>query len=133
MRCEQLDGECVHPPDVVPRARFGVRVVQEIPLTTGHQRRTIMLPMARILTAKEQLRGPALSSFGAYACQPGTRLHSELQPGRRDSANTGRPVVCWESGVLLASAAPSPPMTRTTSCAFKPFGLESRWRRGLQN
>ena len=67
----------------------------ENPLTDSAIRRTISFPMARILTAERTLQGQALSSFGAYACQPGSRLHSELKPGRRDSANTGRPVVRW--------------------------------------
>lgn len=53
------------------------------------------LPMARIFTAERMRGGQALSSFGAYACQPGSRLHSEPKPGRRDAANAGSPVVRW--------------------------------------
>ena len=34
-------------------------------------------------------------SFGAYACQPGSSLDHEGKPGRREPANTGRPVVRW--------------------------------------
>ena len=67
----------------------------EIRLTAAMDRFIITFPMARILTAERTLQGQALSSFGAYACQPGSRLHSELKPGRRDTANTGRPVVRW--------------------------------------
>ena len=49
--------------------------------------------MARNLTAETSLQGRALSGFGAYACQPGTDLDDEAKPGRRESANTGSPVV----------------------------------------
>jgi hypothetical protein len=51
--------------------------------------------MARIFTAERRLQGQALSSFGAYACQPGRSLDHEAKPGRRDLANTGMPVVRW--------------------------------------
>jgi len=51
--------------------------------------------MARILTAETSLQGQALSSFGAYACQPGMSLDHGAKPGRRESANAGRPVVRW--------------------------------------
>jgi len=64
-------------------------------LTRIREERIIIVPMARIFTAERTLQGQALSSFGAYACQAGSRLHSELKPGRRDTANTGRPVVRW--------------------------------------
>ena len=56
---------------------------------------TIITPMARTLTADTLLQGQALSSFGAYACQPGIDLDHEAKPGRRESANAGRPVVRW--------------------------------------
>ena len=49
--------------------------------------------MARNLTAETSLQGQALSGFGAYACQPGMSLDHEAKPGRRESANTGSPVV----------------------------------------
>jgi len=51
--------------------------------------------MARILTAERMLRGQALSSFGEYARQAGRSLDHEAKPGRRDAANTGRPVERW--------------------------------------
>jgi len=51
--------------------------------------------MARIFTAERTLQGQALSSFGASACLPGTYLDHEMKPGRRDSADAGRPVVRW--------------------------------------
>jgi hypothetical protein len=51
--------------------------------------------MARTLTAETSLQGQALSSFGAYACRPGLDLDHEAKPGRRESANAGRPVVRW--------------------------------------
>ena len=56
---------------------------------------TMAVPMARIFTTERTLQGKALSSFGAYACLSGSRLHTELLPGRRDAANSGRPVVRW--------------------------------------
>ena len=64
-------------------------------LTHIREERIIIVPMARIFTAERTLQGQALSSFGAYACQAGSRLHSELKPGRRDTANAGRPVLRW--------------------------------------
>jgi hypothetical protein len=51
--------------------------------------------MARTLTAETLLQGKALSSFGAYACQPGSSLDDEGTLGRRESADTGRLVVRW--------------------------------------
>jgi hypothetical protein len=51
--------------------------------------------MARILTAAKTLRGTASLSFRAYACLPGQPLDHEQQPGRRESANTGRPDERW--------------------------------------
>ena len=64
-------------------------------LTLIGEEQIIIVPMARILTAERTLQGQARSSFGVYACQPGSRLHNELEPGRRDTAKTGRPVVRW--------------------------------------
>ena len=55
----------------------------------------IDVPMARIFTAERTFQGKALSSFDAYACLPGTYLGHEAKPGRRDSANRGRPVMRW--------------------------------------
>jgi hypothetical protein len=51
--------------------------------------------MARILTAERTLQGRTLSSFGALACPTGQYLKHEDQPGRRELANAGRPVVRW--------------------------------------
>jgi hypothetical protein len=51
--------------------------------------------MARIRTAERTLQGRSLLSFGALACTPGHYLDHEDQPGRRELANAGRPVVRW--------------------------------------
>jgi hypothetical protein len=51
--------------------------------------------MARNHTAERTLQGIALSSFGATACLPGRYLGHEDQPGRRDLAEAGNPVVRW--------------------------------------
>jgi hypothetical protein len=51
--------------------------------------------MARIFTAERTFQGRPLSSFGAFACTPGQHLDHEDQPGRRELANAGRPVVRW--------------------------------------
>jgi hypothetical protein len=51
--------------------------------------------MARIRTAERTLQGQALSSFGAVACLSGSHLDHEMNPERRDAADTGRPVVRW--------------------------------------
>jgi len=51
--------------------------------------------MARTSTAELMLRGTASSSFGATACLPGRYLGHEDQPGRRDLAQAGKPVVRW--------------------------------------
>jgi hypothetical protein len=51
--------------------------------------------MARLLTAERMLQGRALSSIGAPAYQPGSRLLSEPKPERRGAATTGRPAVRW--------------------------------------
>jgi hypothetical protein len=51
--------------------------------------------MARIFTAERMLQGRPLPSFGAFACTPGQYLDHEDQPGRRELANAGRPVVRW--------------------------------------
>jgi len=51
--------------------------------------------MARMLTAERTLQGSSLSSFGALACTPGQYLDHVDQPGRRELANAGRPVVRW--------------------------------------
>ncbi len=51
--------------------------------------------MAPILTAEPMLQDQALWSFGAYPCQAGRSLDHEAKPGRRDVADTGRPVVRW--------------------------------------
>ena len=64
-----------------------------IALTRARPWFTIITPMARNLTAETSLQGRALRGFGAYACQPGMGLDHEAKPGRRDSANTGTPVV----------------------------------------
>ena len=40
-------------------------------------------------------RQRTVSSFGALACTPGHDLYQEDQPGRRELANAGRPVVRW--------------------------------------
>ena len=48
-----------------------------------------------IFTAERTLQGRSLSSFGALACTPGQYLDHEDQPGRRELANAGRPVVRW--------------------------------------
>jgi hypothetical protein len=50
--------------------------------------------MERILLAETMLRGTALSSLGAYACQP-DRFLDEVQLGSRKAGNTGRSGVCW--------------------------------------
>ena len=63
----------------------------ETPLTPRREERMIDPPMARMYNAAQQLRGAALSSFGAPACRPGTRLHVELWPGRRN-AEAGSPI-----------------------------------------
>jgi hypothetical protein len=55
----------------------------------------IGVPMARIRIAERTLQGRSLSSFGALACTPGRYLDHEDQPGRRELANAGRPVVRW--------------------------------------
>ncbi|MGH9151659.1 MAG: hypothetical protein ACRD03_04545 [Acidimicrobiales bacterium] len=52
-------------------------------------------PMARIRIAERTLQGRSLSSFGALGCTPGQYLDHEDQPGRRELANAGRPVVRW--------------------------------------
>ena len=62
---------------------------------TRREERKVVVPMARILTAERTLQGQSLSSFGAYACQPGQCLDHEAKPGRRELANAGRPVVRW--------------------------------------
>jgi hypothetical protein len=51
--------------------------------------------MARNLTAETMLQGTTLSSFGAYACRPGSVLDQERLLGCRDSANSGRPGGRW--------------------------------------
>jgi hypothetical protein len=51
--------------------------------------------MARIRTAERTLQGRSLSSIGALACIAGRYLDHEDQPGRRELANAGRPVVRW--------------------------------------
>jgi hypothetical protein len=51
--------------------------------------------MARIHTAERTLRGRSLSSFGALACNPGQCFDNEHQPGRRELADAGGPVVRW--------------------------------------
>ena len=76
-----------------PLRRLIVASRQEIALTQGLPRFTIITPMARNLTAETSLQGQALSGFGAYACQSGLGLEHEAKPGRRESANTGSPVV----------------------------------------
>jgi hypothetical protein len=62
-------------------------------LTRDREERIIVVPMARKLFAERMFQGQALSSFGAFVCLPGTYLDHEIEPGRRDSADTGRPVV----------------------------------------
>jgi hypothetical protein len=52
-------------------------------------------PMTRSLTAESMLQGLALSSFGAYACRPGSLLGQGHRLGRRDSANSGTPGGRW--------------------------------------
>jgi len=64
-------------------------------LTPSDGVRTIDVPMARIRIAERTLQGRSLSSFGALACTPGHFLEYEDQPGRRELANAGRPVMCW--------------------------------------
>jgi len=64
-------------------------------LTRSGEEPIIIVPMARIFTAERTVQGQALSSFGASACSPGTYLDHEMKPGRRDSADAGRPVVRW--------------------------------------
>jgi len=64
-------------------------------LTDNFEERIIDVPMARKLTAERTLQGQALSSFRALACLSGPYLDHEIKPGRRSSANTGRPVVRW--------------------------------------
>lgn len=81
-----MDGSCRPPP---PQFHSS----PEIALTRLRRWFTIITAMARILTAETTLQGQALSSFGAYACQPGIRLDHEAKPGRRESANAGGPVV----------------------------------------
>jgi hypothetical protein len=51
--------------------------------------------MARIRTAERTLQGRSLSSFGALACRLGQYLDHEDQPGRRELADAGRPVLRW--------------------------------------
>ncbi len=67
----------------------------EILLTRDAQEGIVDVPMARIRTAERTLQGRSLSSFGALACTPGHYLDHEDQPGRRELANAGRPVVRW--------------------------------------
>src|SRR6266545_6802487 len=67
----------------------------EILLTRDAQERIVDVPMARIRTAERTLRGRSLLSFGALACTPGQYLDHKDQPGRRELANAGRPVVRW--------------------------------------
>jgi hypothetical protein len=61
-------------------------------LTQHEEERIIVVPMARIFTAKRTLQGQTLSSFGVPACLPGTYLDHEIKPARRDIADTGSPV-----------------------------------------
>jgi len=70
-------------------------MVADIPLTGGRQWLNINSPMARMFTAAKTLRGTASLSFRAYACLPGQSLDHEQRPGRRESANTGRPDARW--------------------------------------
>ena len=69
--------------------------VEKMPLTESLRYSIISVPMARIHTAERMLQGRSLSSFGALACTPGQCLEHEDQPGRRQLANAGRPVVRW--------------------------------------
>jgi hypothetical protein len=64
-------------------------------LTRAIEARIIDVPMARIFTAERTLQGRSLSCFGALACTPGQYLGHEDQPGRRELADAGRPVVRW--------------------------------------
>jgi hypothetical protein len=64
-------------------------------LTREREERIIFVPMARKHTAERMLQGQAPSSFGAHACLSGLYLDRENKPGRRDAADTGRPVERW--------------------------------------
>jgi hypothetical protein len=82
---------------IARRSRLAVHPNAEpvIPLTSRLRWLTIDTPMARMLTAAKTLRGTASLSFRAYACLPGPSLDHEQRPGRRESANTGRPDARW--------------------------------------
>ena len=68
---------------------------RETPLTCRVAKSIVVVPMARIRVAERTLQGRSLSSFGALACSPGQHLDHEDQPGRRELAKAGSPVVRW--------------------------------------
>src|SRR6516225_2152513 len=51
------------------------------------------LPMARQLFAEIKLRGSTSLSYGALACPDSQPLDHQRWLGRREPANTGRPVI----------------------------------------
>ena len=52
-----------------------------------------LLPMARKLFADRTLRGSSSLSSGALACPDGQPLDHQRWLGRREPANTGRPLI----------------------------------------
>jgi hypothetical protein len=64
-------------------------------LTSRLDRRIVIASMARIRTAERAPQVHALSSVGALACTHGYDPDLEGQPGRRQPADAGGPVVRW--------------------------------------
>ena len=92
-QAEIREGDGRHPGFVLPPSmgsEWSQICVDKTALVLDHR-----CPMARIRTAERKLQGRPLLSFGALACTPGHYLESENQPGRRELANSGEPVVRW--------------------------------------